>query len=458
MPIAVARAPGRLDVMGGIADYSGSLVLQMPIREAALVAVQEVGEGEGLRIVSEAVEAGGPSRSFALDRDALDILLDASYERARELLGRVPDASWAGYVAGVLVVLAREEGGRFGRGLRILVRSEVPEGKGVSSSAAVEVATMRAVAAATGLELEGSRLASLCQRVENYVVGAPCGIMDQTASALGREGELLALLCQPAEVRGFVPIPASIGFWGVDSGIRHAVGGSDYGAVRTGAFMGYRILADLAGLRPSGRDEAGVLTIDDPAWRGFLANVTPEEFERRFRDRLPETISGAEFLERHQGLTDPVTRVDPARTYAVRQPTAHPVYENDRVRRFAALLGSAHDEASLRAMGELMAGSHASYSACGLGSGGTDRLVELVREAGPAAGLYGAKITGGGSGGTVAILGKADAGAAVAELARRYGRETGRAAHVFEGSSPGACQFGTRLHTISREERTCPTP
>ena len=70
--------------------------------------------------------------------------------------------------------------------------------------------------------------------------------------------------------------------------------------------------------------------------------------------------------------------------------------------------------------------------------------VELVREAGPAAGLYGAKITGGGSGGTVAVLGRADAGEAVAGIARRYRKATGREPYLFAGSSPGACHFGVR--------------
>ena len=88
-------------------------------------------------------------------------------------------------------------------------------------------------------------------------------------------------------------------------------------------------------------------------------------------------------------------------------------------------------------MGELMYGSHASYSACGLGSDGTDLLVELVRQAGPAAGLFGAKITGGGSGGTVAILGRADAGPAVAEIARRYHEQTGRRALRLRGLVAG---------------------
>ena len=68
-----------------------------------------------------------------------------------------------------------------------------------------------------------------------------------------------------------------------------------------------------------------------------------------------------------------------------------------------------------------------------------------MREAGPAAGLYGAKITGGGSGGTVAVLGRADAAAEVENVARRYGQETGHPVYVFSGSSPGACQFGVRV-------------
>ena len=86
--------------------------------------------------------------------------------------------------------------------------------------------------------------------------------------------------------------------------------------------------------------------------------------------------------------------------------------------------------------------SHASYSACGLGSDGTDRLVALARAAGPARGIYGAKITGGGSGGTVALLADAGSGDTVRAIARRYAEETGRDAYVFEGSSPGAARTG----------------
>ena len=86
--------------------------------------------------------------------------------------------------------------------------------------------------------------------------------------------------------------------------------------------------------------------------------------------------------------------------------------------------------------------SHASYSACGLGSPGTDRLVRLVRDQGPAAGLYGARITGGGSGGTVAVLGRADDAPAIDRVAEAYARQAGYRPYVFSGSSPGVASGG----------------
>ena len=94
-------------------------------------------------------------------------------------------------------------------------------------------------------------------------------------------------------------------------------------------------------------------------------------------------------------------------------------------------------------LGELMYASHASYSACGLGSDGTDRLVELVREAAARRpGIYGAKITGGGSGGTVAVLAAAGRRAVVDAIADRYRSETGRQTTVFSHSSNGARATG----------------
>jgi len=439
-PISIARAPGRLDVMGGIADYSGSLVLQLPIAEATLAAAQQAEDGR-IEIASLPHEPQGSARTAAVSCDDFERMCSTGYETARQYFRDDPSGAWAAYVVGVVLVLARERGLEVGRGLRVVVQSDVPEAKGVSSSAALEVAAMLAVGPLHGLEIEGTEVARLCQLAENLVVGAPCGIMDQMTAAVGRQAHLLALLCQPAEVQGFVRLPPSIAVWGIDSGIRHAVSGSDYGSVRTGAFMGYRMLAEFAGLQADDDAAYGGMRFHDPLWNGYLANVGPREFERRFAARLPETMRGDEFLRIYRGTTDRVTRVEPGRTYAVRQPTAHPIYEHARVVRFAELLGGELTDAAVGEMGELMYGSHASYSACGLGSAGTDRLVEMVRQAGPAAGLFGAKITGGGSGGTVAVLGRADAGPSVAAIARSYRDETGQGGYVFTGSSPGACSL-----------------
>jgi len=434
-PVFVARAPGRLDVMGGIADYSGALVLQWPIREATRVALRP---WTAPRISITSVGRDGRARYCDVP---LDLVADPgrSYDDVRAWFAADPSRHWAAYVAGVFHVLAREHGVRFPTGAAVLVESDVPEGKGVSSSAAIEAATMEAVIAAWPVAIEPRLRAIRCQQVENLIVDAPCGVMDQMASVCGEAGALMSLLCQPAELRGSVPIPDHLRVWGIDSGIRHAVTGADYGAVRVGAFMGYRILAELAGFRVRSGDREGHVRVDDSRWHGYLANVGSESWSR-FASNIPETLDGLAFLGRYHGTTDLVTRIAPSRRYAVRTPTAHPISEHERVTEWTRELESPSTDAAR--LGELMYASHASYSACGLGSEGTDRLVALARDAGMAHGVYGAKITGGGSGGTVAVLADARAADTVRAIARRYADETGRDAYVFEGSSPGAARVG----------------
>jgi len=439
--LVIARAPGRLDVMGGIADYSGSLVLEMPINEATFVALQRDSDRR-LKIVSLSEDLS-EVLSFEMPLSGFEQAGEpVAYEIARASFQRDPAEHWAAYVAGVFLVLMRERGTNFTDGARLLISSRVPQGKGVSSSAALEVATMQSVAAAFDVRLEPRETALLCQKVENLVAGAPCGVMDQMTAVCGETNRLLALLCQPAELQASVSIPEEIGFWGIDSGVRHAVTGADYGSVRVGAFMGYRMLAELVGLHVTQSSPGGPVQIADSRWGGHLANLTPSAFEQLYASHLPERISGAEFLANYGGTTDTVTCVDPNRSYAIRIPTAHPVYEHHRVRLFAELLSARITERQLECLGELMYQSHASYSACGLGSTATDRLVELAREAGPAEGIYGAKITGGGSGGTVAVLGRREAGSAIARMAEKYARETGYQPYIFSNSSPGGATFG----------------
>ena len=439
--IVVARAPGRLDVMGGIADYSGSMVLELPILEATFAALQRQTDRR-LTIVSL---GNGTEQTLAFEMALSEFESSGEpvdYEAARARFQQDPSRHWAAYVAGVFLALMRERGVRFREGARILISSSVPQGKGVSSSAAVEVAVMRAAAAAFDVTIDARETAILCQTVENRVAGAPCGVMDQMTASCGEANRLLALRCQPAELLGMTAIPDEVTFWGLDSGVRHAVTGADYGSVRVGAFIGYRIIAEMAGLKVNAGAPGGGAQVDDPRWGGYLANVTPSEFEQRYAAQLPERIEGAEFLSRYKGTTDTVTRVAPGQSYAVRVPTAHPVYEHHRVRLFAELLRGEINEERMKLAGELMYQSHASYSACGLGSAATDLIVALAREAGPGQGINGAKITGGGSGGTVAILSHRGAGSVVARVAEKYARETGYQPYVFSGSSPGSAEFG----------------
>ena len=186
----MSRAPGRLDVMGGIADYSGSLVLQRPIAEATWAAVQPIE-----RPVLDILSIGRPPCTLPIEALAPGGR-PVSYETARQLFSG--DTHWAAYVAGVFLVLAREYEGTPLSGARVVIESNVPEGKGVSSSAAIETATMQAACAAFGIEIDPLDIALLCQRAENLVAGAPCGVMDQMACVFGKPGELMALLCQPA--------------------------------------------------------------------------------------------------------------------------------------------------------------------------------------------------------------------------------------------------------------------
>uniref|UniRef100_A0A0D9VC48 GHMP kinase N-terminal domain-containing protein n=1 Tax=Leersia perrieri TaxID=77586 RepID=A0A0D9VC48_9ORYZ len=478
--IHVARAPGRLDVMGGIADYSGSLVLQMPIREACHVAVQrsnpikqklwkhtqarQLANGGAvplLQIVSFGSELSNRAPTFDMDlSDFMDGDKPISYDKAKEYFSQDPSQKWAAYVAGTILVLMTELGVVFTDSMSILVSSSVPEGKGVSSSASVEVASMSAIAAA----YVGRSLVTIMQ-VENRIVGAPCGVMDQMTSACGEANKLLAMICQPAEVKELVSIPTHIRFWGLDSGIRHSVGGTDYGSVRVGTYMGRKMIkcaaSDLLSESlPSSPpmqsgdtnsdeyEEHGLDLLKSEASLEYLCNLPPHRYEAVYARDIPEIITGDEFLEKYGDHNDAVTTVDPKRSYCVKAPTRHPIYENFRVEAFKALLTAAKTDEQLSALGELMYQCHYSYNACGLGSDGTDRLVNLVQEiqhrktGGHS--LFGAKITGGGSGGSVCVIGKncLKSSEEIFEIQKRYKAATGYLPIVFEGSSPGAGKFG----------------
>jgi L-arabinokinase len=360
--------------------------------------------------------------------------------RLRAALEEV-DALWASYVLGPLAIL--QSAGLLPplAGLRLAVWSDVPAGAGISSSAALEVAALRALQGLLNLDVAPLRLAALAQQAEHRVAHAPCGIMDQVTATLGRKDHLLILRCQPAEVLGHRLLPRDAQVFGIDSGVAHRVAGDQYGRVRVATFMGHAIIAAYNQADPPG---------------GYLCNLAPERFAAAYERLLPEEMSGADYLARYGETGDDATTVDPATTYRVRACTTHPILEQANVVAFLAALDRYEETgapAALEEAGAAMYRSHHSYGArCGLGTPETDLIVDLVRERGPRSGLYGAKITGGGAGGTVAVLGAgSSARAGVEEMVAAYARRSGNTSRVIAGSADGAVAQPVRRVAIDQD-------
>ena len=441
-PIYVVRAPARLDCMGGIADYSGSLVCEMTLDCAVLMGLQ-ARDDRKVVIHSAGVGELGLSPDVTL---ALDDLAPGSgtvdYNTVRRSFTSTPESAWAAYVAGAFSVL-RGEGhlDRFPHGATIVLASNIPFRVGASSSAALEIAAMHGLNLLYGINLDGMTLAVLSQKVENHVVGAACGIMDQVACAMGTRDRLLSLLCQPHTVREQIPIPDGVRLIGINSGVRREIKGARYTNSRIGAFMGLAILRDK--LR-SGNGSAELHRLT------YLCNLSTTEYVHSCRSLLPSSISGRAFKRRYGTTPDPVTTVDPEVVYKVRSRVEHPVYEHRRVSEFTEcirLAGSSGQAEHLERAGRLMFASDWSYTQrCGLGSAETAWIVREIRKLGVEAGFYGARITGGGAGGTVAVAGDDRMFDHLDHLLERYGEATGIEAGLFTGTSPGALEFGHRVY------------
>jgi len=437
--VFVARSPGRLDLMGGNDDYTGGMVFEATIREATWAAAQ-VRRDQQVVLVNPQMAAQGWQARVEY---SLESLTDEA--RVRELVNRDPRVRWTAYVVGLFYWLRMNRPAAVRHGATVYIESDVPLNKGVSSSAAIEVAVMKAAASAYGVPLAGVELAEACQWAENVIAESACGIMDQIAVVLGDEGCVLPLVCQPCLPQPLVRLPSELTCWAIDSGVSHAVTGHEYEAARAAAYMGYKLICDHEGLVIRPDEVSRIPRFTDDRWAGYLANLTPSLFRERYEPRLPESITGAAYLHLAQEHVDPFTKARPEVSYAVRACTRYAVEENERVRLFAELARGANPDdvrPAATLMGELMYLSHYGYTETGLGNAATDLLVHLAREQGIERGIFGAKVTGGGAGGTVAVLGLADREDALAQIVERYAAARGSEPYVFRGSSPGADRFG----------------
>ena len=441
-PVYISRAPGRLDLMGGNVDYTGGLVFQSTIKEATWAAAQ-LRNDRNIFFWNPQMSAEGWQERVEIELDEL-----TTEEAVKSLVNASAEIRWTSYVLGAFFLLQQRHPEKVQTGSSIYIESEVPLNKGVSSSAAVEVAVMKAAAACYGIDLHGIELAEACQWVENVIADSACGIMDQAASVLGDVDHVLPLLCQPCLPRALVKLPAGLRCWAIDSGVRHAVTGIEYEAARAAAFIGYRMICEWEGL-PVEKDHSGrIPRYTDPRWNGFLSNVVPPIFRSKYELRLPETVTGAEIIAAGSIHPDPFTTVRPEVLYRVRACTRYAIEENQRIELFIELArGTTHQPsvAAFRQMGELMFQSHWSYTETGLGCEATDQLIELVRKHCGEDKLFGAKITGGGAGGVVAVLGSADGAAAFQKVVDEYAELRSFNPYVFEGSSIGADRFGIQV-------------
>ncbi len=202
-PDLIVRAPGRVNLIGEHTDYNDGFVLPMAIDRAVWIALR--------RRDDERVSA------HSLD-------FDQTVAFSLGALVRGP-AGWAEYLKGVAWAL-QEAGCRL-RGWEGVLAGDVPVGAGLSSSAALELATARAFACVSDLPWDGRAMAKLGQRAENQWVGVNCGIMDQMISALGEAGHALLIDCRSLETQP-VPLPRATSVIVLDTGTRRGLVGSAY--------------------------------------------------------------------------------------------------------------------------------------------------------------------------------------------------------------------------------------
>jgi galactokinase len=266
----IALGPGRVNLIGEHTDYNDGWVLPMAIERAAVVAFRPRRDRR-LRVHAMAY---GETREVEID----DL--------------RPPGGSeWLAYVAGVAWALGEE--GHAITGLDAVIDGDVPLGAGLSSSAALEMAVARAFAEAGELPWDATAMARLGQRAENLYVGVNCGLMDQMASAVSREGCALLLDCRTLETRP-VPVPATAAVVVMDTGARRSLATSAYNDRRAACEAAVAILSE-------GHPEVKALRdIDEAMLASAESRMDPVVF-RRARHIVAENRRPLRMAEAFEG-------------------------------------------------------------------------------------------------------------------------------------------------------------
>jgi len=433
----LARAPGRLDVMGGIAEYTGALVLAATTRATVSVTVQPRDDTQ--IVVYE--RAGGNNGKQEAARFELAELASGGdrglIERIGERVRAVSATPWLAPIVGAVhSMLATEKVSHAGQGATIVADGDLPCVEDLGFRASSAVAVLLALGEAWGVRMDALECARLAERAEHDLADLPCAMSAALTALAGQAQALVQIDPTGQQPNRAVLLPDGVKVVGIDCGMKSADAGIKYKLVRAATIMGSRVIADDFARR-SGQ---GV------SWNGQLAALTIEDYVSHLRDRIPTKIRGSDFLERFGQHTDPLTEVVPNWMYKIRSRTEHHIYEATRVRQFIERCQFAQrtgNRSALAEAGELMLASHWSYGQrCGLGSIQTDLLVNLLKKK-SSSGIYGAKISGTGSGGVVVVLleDNAPAREALADAIGQYEQATKLKARVFETGAPGAVEF-----------------
>ena len=458
--VIVTHAPARLDIMGGVADYCGANVFEMTLDRTAIAACQAREDRNLCAITLRAGSQFKPNFHVSLDNFYTNGALK-TYQQVQDYFNQEPSTAWTSYILGGFYVLLKEgKINQFPHGATIVIKSDIPIGGGIASSAAVEVATLMALNQLYNLELDPMEIARLAQIVENRIAGAPCGIMDQVTAVAGTSAKILSILCQPDKILEFVSSPLNVSFVGIHTKVRRSTASTAYIDTRIGAFMGLTILKAAFASETEASAEEGdyAQKISDALADNYLCNVSVQEFHEWCETLLPEQMHGEEFLEKYGEIVDTATQVDPERIYPVKSRVEHMIYENARTQQFITAIKNASKDPeriqdSLREAGSLMYESNASYrDLAGLGSPEVDGLVNIARKIGEQGGIYGAKITGGGGGGTVALLCHGSVDNSLTQVLAAYKLAWGIDGELIRGNAVGAYEFGHMLWELKESE------
>ncbi len=349
---AYGCAPGRVEVLGNHTDYNEGFILSAAIDRHIVIAGRRV-DGDTAKIYSRTFEVG---ETFKVTDPA-----------------KTTEHFWINYVEGVVDQLQAQgiELGAF----EAIVHGNVPLGSGLSSSAALEVATARFLQQLFPYEMDAVELALTCQAAENNFVGVNCGILDQFSSVMGKADHLIFLDCRDLKQYSHLPLGSEIGLVLANTRAEHELADGTYNRLREQCFAAAR------------RFDAW---LEKPITH--LRDVGVEDFEAHAQKLEPE----------------------------LRDKARHVVTENDRVLRGVEALKAG----DLSAMGNCMIDSHAS-SRDHFGNSCAE-LDTMVRCAIGLPGFYGCRLSGGGFGGcTVNLVQAQKAEAFAAQLAENYREQTG---------------------------------